>query len=221
MISKECQCDAGSVKRKINKLISDPQKRHASGWLCHFEAEIHTLRNMLSQKHPLREDFMKERRSDGSPANAGSILHNVIADFEVKIVAVAGREFLKHGVGVGTYEYDGLKVLKQPWESLGAEEQKTLMTDITQQVSEDVFQDKANGCIRFVMKPMGYEDFRGALESSHHEVPGTMPTAVIQCCCCGADLAEADAACWLGCGHKCHAECMRVLKEEGNGCPNC
>lgn len=174
-IAGECECNVDLVKQKTNSIISDPKKRFqrqlpGKDWLKRFENEIHALRNELINRHPLKEAFERPKQSDGSVPNVGSVFHYVLTDFEVKIIAVAAKEFLKQSIGAGTYEYDGLKLLKEAWDGLSNKCQESVMKAVTQRVNAEVFQGKAGDCIRFEMKPMKYEDFREALESGQSDL---------------------------------------------------
>jgi len=63
----------------------------------------------------------------------------------VRIVVVAAREFMKRGIRVGTYEYDGLKVEARGWEALSCAAQDWLMSVITEEADRVVFGGKAGG----------------------------------------------------------------------------
>ena len=74
-----------------------------------------------------------------------TLIYRVPTDFEVRIVVVAAREFMKRGIRVGTYEYDGLKVDDRGWEALSCAAQDWLMSIITEEADRVVFGGKAGG----------------------------------------------------------------------------
>ena len=77
------------------------------------------------------------------PLTQGTIIYRVLTDFEVRIVVVAAREFMKRGIRVGTYEYDGLKAEARGREALSCAAQDWLMSVITEEADRVVFGGKA------------------------------------------------------------------------------
>ena len=130
------------------KVVSDPCKRHSKqqgSWLQAFEHEVHKLRDMLIEHHAEGQEYKQQARSIGAPPNSGTIIYRVLTDFEVRIVVVAAREFMKRGIRVGTYEDDGLKVEARGQEALSCAAQDWLMSVITEEADRVVFGGKAGG----------------------------------------------------------------------------
>ena len=100
---------------------------------------------MLIEHHAEGQEYKQQAGSSGPPPNSGTIIYRVLTDFEVRIVVVAAREFMKRGIRVGTYEYDELKVEARGREALSCTAQDWLMSVITEEADRVVFGGKAGG----------------------------------------------------------------------------
>ena len=165
-IATEAQCDTSDVKQMINRIVSDPRKRHhrkVGSWLGRFEEEVHGLRERLIDAHERGGAFRGELRDDGSLPNIGTVVYRVLTDYEVRVIEVAAMEFQKRGVRVGTYEYDGLKVEAEGWERLGPDAQRWLLQEVTRQADRVVFAGRSGGVVHLVQKEMEFEGYAQGL----------------------------------------------------------
>ena len=64
-------------------------------------------------------------------------------------------------------------------------------------------------------------DCHSVLQNHINPTSVAASNTTIMCGCCATELSESDAVRWTGCGHKLHSNCMDVLLEEDQGCPNC
>ena len=94
-IATEAQCDTSDVKQMINRIVSDPRKRHhrkVGSWLGRFEEEVHGLRERLIDAHERGGAFRGELRDDGSLPNIGTVVYRVLTDYEVRVIQPKGLD---------------------------------------------------------------------------------------------------------------------------------
>ena len=83
-----------------------------------FEKEVWQLRTELISRHPFRDAYRSQPRSDGSVPNVGTVMYRVLTDVEVRVVAATAAELREWGIRAATYEYDGMKVGADDWQAL-------------------------------------------------------------------------------------------------------
>ena len=76
VVSAEMGCEVGAVKGMVNKAISDTALRYDKGelgWMRGFEKEVWQLRTELIGRHPFRDAYWSQPRSDGRAPNVGYV----------------------------------------------------------------------------------------------------------------------------------------------------
>ena len=113
VVCAEVGCEVGAVKAMVNTVISDTALRYdrdGVGWMRGFEEAVWQLRTELISRHPFRDAYWSQPRSDGSVPNVGTVMYRVLTDVEVRVVAAAAAELREWGIRAATYGYDGMRV---------------------------------------------------------------------------------------------------------------
>ena len=161
-VAQDIGVDTSGAKDVINRIISDPERRHPPqhGWVSAFEVEVHRLRESVVALHPLKDQFWAMPRTNGGSPNVGTVVHRVITDYEVRAIAVAMQVFSEKGIQVCTYEYDGVKVFHEHWHAHDDAGRGAILREAADAINEEVFGERAKGIVRLVEKTMeceGYE----------------------------------------------------------------
>ena len=70
VIGEQGGCSAAAAKQLVNKVVSDPCKRHSKqqgSWLQAFEHEVHKLRDMLIEHHAEGQEYKQQTWSSAPP----------------------------------------------------------------------------------------------------------------------------------------------------------
>jgi hypothetical protein len=165
-VAQDIGVDTSGAKDAINRIISDPERRHPPrhGWVSAFETEVHRLRESVVSLHPLKDQFWVMPRTNGGSPNVGTVVHRVITDYEVRVIAVAMQVFSRKGIRVCTYEYDGVKVLHEHWHAHDEAGRREILREVTEAVNQEVFCGRAKGIVRLVEKVMEYELYESDMQ---------------------------------------------------------
>ena len=166
VVCAEVGCEVGAVKAMVKTVISDTALRYdrdGVGWMRGFEEEVWQLRTELISRHPFRDAYRSQPRSDGSVPNVGTVMYRVLTDVEVRVVAAAAAELREWGIRAATYEYDGMKVSAGDWQALCHACQDDALSAVHAAIDGRVFYGQSGGAVRVAVKPMEYGRYREGL----------------------------------------------------------